>query len=373
MSVSFSNNGVGGGGGRRRSSSASGSKSSHSSVSNNLRRRRASVASVNMNMGAISEDKSVSSVCSKFDNEGVLGSSNNSDISEIVMEEEDIRVSDNDNDNDNDNEFFAPRSKKSRPSPMKEKLPRIHRSESNSLMDMSDISEISAHESVLASGFDDNAPVEDRVGALESRVMDMAQSRRVMLDFITDLQKQKSEAEGEVKEQRRKAIEDRRDLLEQKALVLKLQAHLADVQGEGGGGGGGGGGGRAAVAATPSTGLNNMCLDTPQPPAAGEALLEQIEIEIDDPDEMEAEVVPRGAMSQSTPTKRKRTDGEERPFTGRRIVQVAGRKSLGVGIGVEGVEEDKENSNNSSSNKSGAKKTTIYSSLKAMGRARDIL
>ena len=107
------------------------------------------------------------------------------------------------------------------------KLPNIKKNGSEkNLMDMSDISDISAHESVAAQGFDENAPIDDRVGALESRVTDMAASRKVMLDFISHLQAQKDDAESEREQARIRAERAEREILEQRAMVDKLMAQV---------------------------------------------------------------------------------------------------------------------------------------------------
>jgi len=107
------------------------------------------------------------------------------------------------------------------------KLPHI-KSEQN-LMDISEISDISAHESILAAGFDTEAPVEDRVGLLENRMMDMAQSRKVMVDYISALQEEADSAkvERERAERAESMIEKQKAMLEeQKAMMIRLTAQV---------------------------------------------------------------------------------------------------------------------------------------------------
>ncbi|GMI01896.1 hypothetical protein TrLO_g8118 [Triparma laevis f. longispina] len=154
-------------------------------------RRRSAMDIPDSNLVSINEDKSVKEGRGEQAQESMF----DIDIDDIQLEEEGV------------------------------KLPEIARGSSEkSLMDMSDISDISAHESIIQNGFDAEAPVGDRLGALESKVMGMAQSRKLMLDFITNLQAQKDDAEAEKEEARKRAEKAEREILEQKALVNKLQA-----------------------------------------------------------------------------------------------------------------------------------------------------
>ncbi|GMH95935.1 hypothetical protein TrVE_jg11889 [Triparma verrucosa] len=156
-------------------------------------RRRSAMDIPDSNLVSINEDKSVKEGRGEQGQESMF----DIDIDDVDLDDEQVGV----------------------------KLPEIARGSSEkSLMDMSDISDISAHESIIQNGFDENAPVGDRLGALESKVMGMAQSRKLMLDFITNLQAQKDDAEAEKEEARQRAEKAEREILEQKALVNKLQA-----------------------------------------------------------------------------------------------------------------------------------------------------
>jgi hypothetical protein len=104
------------------------------------------------------------------------------------------------------------------------KFPKI-RSEKN-LMDVSDISDISAHESILKEGFDADAPMEDRVGMLENRMMDMAQSRKQMLEFITSLQNAAAEAEAEKVEATERAEKAEAMIQRQSEMLERLKAQV---------------------------------------------------------------------------------------------------------------------------------------------------
>ena len=338
-----------------------------------FRRRRASVNDMNpAKMKSINEDFSVKSGSSGSSSSSSRSSSSSSrgvDVVDIIMEGID----------GGDEDEFVHKSKKARNTP--EKLPIIQRNDSNSMMDVSDISEISAHESVLANGFDDNAPVEDRVGALESRVMDMAQSRRVMLDFITHLQNQKSEAESEHKSAQKRAEKLEREVEEQKALVQKLQAHLAEVGVEGGAGlqrmeGGEEVQAAAQTAATPSVGMNQMTLDTPKVESAEaggsgniQNHFEKEQVEIGNEAEIESENIKKSAVSH-TPTKRKKDQISDetgdvivRPVTGRRIVAVKARRRSGsLGSNEEAEKENVRDVDESDGKSGGAK--NLFSNMK---------